>query len=311
MRGTQGAKSPGSRYRTAMVRCCPRCSGPPAVIESLTARLAGPSARFDLQARCSCSVSWSERDLSHAEALELVTTALAGNRWSGSTRVCHALLLELAGQVEEAYLEYEMALRCRDVFGRAHCHERRAAYELQRGWVRCALRSLRAARAQDRDEGGTQQERYLSGCEVLERALAANGVSFAPEAEDETDRAWRRACEHERPPGFGALDAQGRPLGDDVLEVERCVRARRWAEAVAAMRALEGARRVDAIGFASRGVDEMVEAGARDEARALQALVVAAHEVLASWSTSGAEGSARMADVERERRRLSTLEPGR
>lgn len=289
---------------------CPKCSSPPQVIDTLTARLQGTSAHFELEARCSCSVRWPERDLSHAEAMGVVTAALSRYASAGRTRVCHALLLELSGQVDDAYHEYAAALRCRDVFGRAHCHERRAAYELQRGWVRCALRSLRAARAEDRAEDGSRQEQYRAGCEVLERALIARGVSFAPEARDEVDRGWRRACDRERPPGFGVVDGQGQPLGDDVLEVERCLRGQRWAGAVAAMAALDPARRVDAISLASPGVDELVEAGAHHEARALQALVIGAYEVLASWSSSGAEGSARMAEVERERRKLSGLPTG-
>ena len=289
---------------------CPRCSGPPAVVDSLTAWVEETSARFDLVARCSCSVHWSENGLSYPAALACVTTALAWSRRVGSTRVCHALLLELAGRVDAAYLEYEQALLCSTAINRAHCHERRAAYEIQQGWVRSALRSLRAARARDSDEGGTQQERYRASCEVLERTLTASGISFATESQDETDRAWRRACDHERPPGFGTVDWQGLPLQDDVLEVERHVRAQRWGAAVAAMNALGAEQKVDALPLAVRGVDEMVEAGAHHEARALQGLVVAAYEVLASWSSSAAEGTARMVEVERERQKLTRLEQG-
>ena len=54
-------------------------------------------------------------------------------------------ILLLGGKVEEAYFEYAAALRSYDKFARAHCHERRAAYEITRGWTATALRSMRAA----------------------------------------------------------------------------------------------------------------------------------------------------------------------
>src|SRR5262249_41667826 len=154
------------------------------------------------------------------------------------------LLLELAGKVEDAYHEYAAALRCTDNPAREHCHERRAAFEIQRGWLRTALRSLRAANKQD-------------ACEYLERELATQGIPIVAAVDDDTIW-WQRACELERPAGFGDLDERGQPLADEVIEVERLLRAMKWDDAVHAMRMLQGTKLVDAIPYASRGVTDML-----------------------------------------------------
>ena len=271
---------------------CPTCSAKPTEVLTTTARIEGDSARFDLTLACTCTAHWQETDLSHADALAIVEHALTQSPWVGTTRVSHALLLELAGKVDDAYQEYAAALRCTDEFGRAHCHERRAAYEIQRGWLRTALRSLRAAKLKD-------------ACEYLERELTAKNIPFVREGDDAAW--WQRACELEQPPGFGDLDETGKPLSDDVIEVERLLRAGKWDDAVHAMRLLQGTKLVDAIRYASRGVTDMLNDNCRAQAVAMQWLVVEAYEIYASWSTSGGEGMSRMIDVERERERLKSL----
>jgi hypothetical protein len=272
---------------------CPKCSGEPIAVLTTTARIDGTNARFDLSLACSCSMRWQETDLPHADALAIVEHALSRSRWVGTTRVSHALLLELAGKVDDAYEEYAAALRCTDAFGREYCHERRAAYELQHRWLRTALRSLRAAKKPD-------------ACEYLERQLTAQGIPFV-RAEDDDTRWWQRACELEQPPGFGAVDERGQPLADDVIEVERLLRAMKWDDAIHAMRMLDAAKMVDAIRYASRGVTDMLNDNCRDKAVKMQWLVVEAYEIYASWSTSGGEGMQRMRDVDREKQRLREL----
>jgi tetratricopeptide (TPR) repeat protein len=273
----------------------------------MTARIEGTSATFDLSLRCSCSVQWQEKAVSHAHALDDAETAIRHQKWLGTTRVARALLFELAGRVDDAYAEYAAALRCNDVFGRAYCHERRGAYELHRGWTRTGLRSMRAALRQDAREGGAHQERYRAACEHLERELTAKHVPFPPADREEHDKAWPRACELEQPAGFGVLNEWGEPLADAVIEVERRLRAKEWREAVVAFQALDAQNMVDAIGFGSRGVDQMISAGERESAIELQSLVVDAYVIYASWSTSGGEGLARTSDVERERAKLKSI----
>lgn len=277
-----------------MAAYCPRCSSEPIAVLTTTARIDGAKAEFDLLLACSCSVRWQESKLTYADALAIVEHALAQNRSVGTTRVAHALLLELAGNVEDAYHEYAAALRCTDDdFAREHCHERRAAFEIQRGWLRTALRSLRAAKKQD-------------ACEYLERELAAKGFPIVSAEYDDTDW-WKRAAELERPAGFGELDERGQPLANEVIEVERLLRACKWNDAVHAMRMLQGANMVEAIRYASRGVSDMLNDNCRKQAVAMQWLVVEAYEIYASWSTSGGEGMSRMREVEREKALLASL----
>jgi hypothetical protein len=286
---------------------CPKCSGEPVVIETMTAKLEGTTATFWLSLRCSCSVTWQESDRTYAQALDDVTCALSQNKFAGTTRVAHALLLELGGKVDDAYAEYAAALRCSDAVNRAYCHERRAAYELASGWMRTGLASMRAALRQDAREGGTNKDRYRAACEYLENDLAAKGIRVPSRDRDEHDHAWQRACELEQPPGFGALNEVGQPLSAAVIEIERLLREKQWHEAVAAMKALDASNKVDAIAYASRGVDQMLSAGDRKAAIEMQSLVVEAYVIYASWSTSGGEGLARTAEVDRERARLRSL----
>jgi hypothetical protein len=277
---------------------------------TLTARMNETTAQFDLTYRCSCAVTWQAQNLTHAEALKDVEAALVRNKWTGSTRVAHALLLELAGRVDEAYVDYGTALRSSDqTLGRAYCHERRAAYELDatRNWLRCGLRSMRAALHHDAREGGANQDRYRAACEHLERELAAKNIRFPPLAREDQDKTWHRACEHEQPAGLGDVNEYDEPLTDDVIEIERLLRAHRWADAIAAYKALEPQKMVDGIRYASRGVDEMLDADERRAAIEMQSLVVDAYVIYASWSSSGGEGLARTADVERERQKLRAL----
>jgi hypothetical protein len=273
----------------------------------MTAKIEGTTATFWLSLRCSCSVTWQVAGRTLADALDDVRCALGKNSRAGTSRVAHALLLELQGKVDEAYAEYAAALRCSDVVNRAYCHERHAAYELHRGWKRTGLSSMRAALRQDAREGGTHKERYEAACVLLEHELADHHVDVPSRDRDEHDSKWQRACELERPAGFGVLNEWGQPLSDAVIEVEKLLREKRWSDAVGAMKALDASNMVDAIGFASRGVDQMLSAGERKAAIEMQELVVDAYVIYASWSSSGGEGLARTAEVDRERQRLRAL----
>ncbi|MDQ3365907.1 MAG: hypothetical protein M3680_10810 [Myxococcota bacterium] len=99
-----------------------------------------------------------------------------------------------------------------------------------------------------------------------------------------------------------------------MIEVERRVRAGRWDEAIAHLRELRASdahKFVDAIGYASRGAELARVAGHREAALAMQALVIDAYVIWASWSTSGSEGIGRTAEVERQRQLLRDWECGR
>jgi hypothetical protein len=273
------------------------------VVETATAHLEPPSA--ELVVHCDCGRRRTLNGLSYAAALAVCDEAVRQRRWVGSTQAARGLFLELTGRTNEAYETYDVAGGCSDAFDRAFCHERRAAYELQQGWPRNALHSLRMARAADRRASGARESRYRDAIQSLEQQLTARGIWFARE---DTNTRWQRELELEFPPGFNARNEQGQPLSDPVIEVERRLRAEDWDGALAALRALGSYDLVDAIGYASRGVALARSAARLDIAIAIQELVVNAHVIYASCSTSGGEGMARSADVKRERQRLKELQ---
>ncbi|MBA3393908.1 MAG: hypothetical protein H0T89_14770 [Deltaproteobacteria bacterium] len=291
---------------------CPKCSGDPVVIETATARPA--ERRADLVLRCSCGVQWTVTDLTLEAALDCCVAATTRTAWVGASHAARGMLLEVSGRADEAYEAYATALRCNDTFDRAFCHERRGAYEAAHGWLRNALRSMRLAVTEDRRASGLREGGYRAAIETLESAMTAQGIWFAPADRNLNNARWLRECELELPPGYGARNEVGQPLSDDVIEVERRVRAGRWDDAVAQLRALRAGaanKFIDAIGYASRGAELARATGHREAALAMQALVVDAYVIWASGSTSGAEGMGRTADVERERQRLRDWERGR
>jgi tetratricopeptide (TPR) repeat protein len=288
---------------------CPTCSSVALVVQTATAHLDGIPT-IDLTFRCEQDHSWMVDKLGLTDATE---TARAVNRqhvWRGETHAVLGLLLEVAGRADDAYEEYGTAFRCDDVFDRGFCHERRAAYEAQHGWLRNALRSFREALAADRRASGARVAAYAQAVEAVERELTTRGIPFPPADRNERDKRWLRACELEIPPEFGARNEYGQPLADAVIEIERRIRAERWDDAVAALQALRADPNnfIDAIGFASHGAELARQAGQREVAIELQRLVVEAYVIYASGASSGAEGMGRMADVERERARLREWE---
>lgn len=240
--------------------------------------------------RCSCGVQWTIRKLTTSEALALADDVLRQSFWTGSTHAARGLFIELAGRADDAYEEYATALRCEGKFDRAFCHERRAAFEAHHGWLRNALHSLQEALAADRRASSARVAGYEATIAKLEPHVPPDRTA--------------RARELEIPPGFGAKNELGEPLTEDVIEIERLSRAERWADVITALRALPPDHLVDAIGFASRAADR----APRLDAIAIQELVVQAYVIWASWSTSGGEGMARTAEVERERGRLRDLQ---
>lgn len=286
---------------------CPTCRGPAVAVETATAHL-GNATTIDLTLRCERDDSWVLRELSVADAIRNTRDAIGQSARVGASHAAHGLLLELSQRADEAYVEYEVALGCADACDRAFCHERRASYEASRGWLRTALGSLRGALSADRAASGARETTYRQAIGALEREMTLRGIDFPPPDRATHDKRWLRECEIERPPGFGMRNEIGQPLAADVIEIERLIRAERWDDAVAALEGLlrkDPSLLVDAIGFASRGAELARKAGRRDVALATQRLVVTAYEIWASWSTSGGEGIARTAEVERERARLS------
>ena len=284
---------------------CPKCSGTPVAVETATVHLDREPRQAELALRCGCGVRWTARELTVDTAIEGCRMAIVGNHWLGATHSALAMLLEVGGKSDEAYEEHGTALRCTDELDRAFSHERRGAYEARQGWLRNALSSFRRALA-----SGGRDATSREAIAFLERELAARGIEFPP-ADRERGVAWLRACELELPPGLGARNELGQPLAEDVIEIERLIRAERWDDAVAALRALamvDANKFFDATGYARRGAELARSAGRRDAALALQALVIQAHVMWASWSTSGAEGMGRTADVELERERLRAWE---
>jgi uncharacterized protein YqcC (DUF446 family)/Tfp pilus assembly protein PilF len=228
--------------------------------------------------------------------------------------VAHANLgkaLERAHRSDEAYEEHARALACEDDFDRAFSHERRGACEARHGWLRNSLRSFRAALREDRKRGGARELTYLEAMAFAEQQLRAAGVVPPPADRDETHAGWRRECELELPAGFGDRNEWGEPLADDVVEVERLVRAERWADVLGQLETLrrtDAGKLYDAVGYAERGAERARSAGHLDEAIAMMRLVVEGYRAYASWATSGAEGMGRMATVDEKTAKLRAWE---
>jgi tetratricopeptide (TPR) repeat protein len=251
------------------------------------------------------------RLMNQAETLERsidhLRKAVHWRTWWGVARMNLGKALELAHRGEDAYEELATALRCDDDFDRAFCHERIGAYQARHGWLRNALDSLRTALREDAKRGGARQAPYLGGITWLEQQLRAAGIE-PPPPEAKVGVAWARARELEIPAGFLARDEFGEPLADEVIEVERLVRAERWADVVAQLQKLDGNARFDAVGYAEEGAKRARRAGHRTEAFAIMELVVDAYRGYASGATSGGEGMARMAEVAQAQARLVALD---
>lgn len=203
-----------------------------------------------------------------------------------------------ADREDESFAAFDDALRCDDEFDRAYCHERMAAYLARRGWLRNALGHIRAAL---RDDAGS--ERRAGRVEMaswLEARLRAAGVEPPPPGEED-ERRWQRACERELPPGLLDRNELGERLADDVIEVERLVRAERWDDVVRQLESLQrsdGNKLLDAAGYAERGAELARAAGHQREALAIMKLVVDAYRFWASGASSGAEGLGRTATAD-------------
>jgi tetratricopeptide (TPR) repeat protein len=235
-------------------------------------------------------------------AIDHLRHAIQGRwRWGlAHANLAHAL--EMAHRSDEAYQQHGTALDCDDDFDRAFSHERRAAYEARHGWLRNALRSFRAALREDRKRGGEREITYRDAIAWLEQQLRAAGIEPATPDRDGSDERWLRACALELPAGFGARTDAGEPLADDVIEVERLVRAERWEAAVHQLELLRRAdlgKLFDAAGYAAEGAEAARRTGHRAHALAMLRLVLEAYRAHASWATSGAEAMGRMVDVDR------------
>jgi uncharacterized protein YqcC (DUF446 family)/Tfp pilus assembly protein PilF len=266
--------------------------------------------------RAAAAENWlGWRGLARPETLDAAITHFRTalmRRWAwGVARSNLGKALEMKGDPDKAYEEHARALDCDDDFDRAFSHERRAAYEARHGWLRNAIYSFEQALKEDRKRGGGREATYTEAMTWLESQLQAQGVE---RKDATTPERWARAREREIPAGFNAKNEWGEPFADEVIEVERLLRDDRWADAVAAVDKLKRTdqnKLIDAIGYASWGAKRAWRAGAHDEAIAMQSLVVDAYVSYASGASSGAEGMGRIADVERERKKLAEWQKAR
>jgi uncharacterized protein YqcC (DUF446 family)/Tfp pilus assembly protein PilF len=240
-------------------------------------------------------------------AVELFRRAVAKRSTWGVARTNLAKALEVAHHPDEAYEEHARALACADAHDRAFCYERRSAYEARHAWYRNALTSMRLAFVEDDKLGGGRKQTYGEALTWREGQLRGQSIEF-PNPGGENAVAWVLACHDEIPAGFGASNEWGESLADDVVEIERLLRAHRWDDAIHALQALDWNKRIDAIGYTSLGVRRALAEGNRDMAITLQRLVLDAYVAHASNASSGGEGMARMLDVKRERDKLRELE---
>jgi hypothetical protein len=243
-------------------------------------------------------------------AIEHLRSAIRHRPFWGIARANLAKALELALRGEEAFEHLVAALASTDVFDRAFCHERIGAYYARHGWLRNAVREFRLAMREDERGAGARRATCVEALAWLEQQLRAAGIEPAP-IERAEDPAWIRACELELPPGFGARDEYGKPLADDVIEVERIARTERWADVAAyldTLRLRDYGKLWDAVGFAEDAADRAHRAGHRAEALAIMRLVEDAYRYYASGASSGGEGLARMQGVNRVVAKLAAWE---
>ena len=242
---------------------------------------------------------FSQREHDLQRALPHARRAASLERSWGLARSRLADILERSGQSDEAYEEHAAALACEGTHDRAFSHERRGAYEARRGWWRNALRSLRRARRDDSRCGGARVAQYDEALAWIESQLAARSIAVPADTESES---WDRACELEVPP---EVALKGQPA--EVIGVETLVRAARFDEALAALRALRAAevwRFVDATGVMERAADRARAAGQKRQAIALLELKEEAHRIDASAAGAAGEAYGRLGEAERTRERI-------
>ena len=242
---------------------------------------------------------FSQREHDLQRALPHARRAASLERSWGLARSRLADILERSGQSDEAYQEHDAALACEGTHDRAFSHERRGAYEARRGWWRNALRSLRRARRDDSRCGGARVAQYDEALAWVASQLAAQSIAVPADTES---AAWARACELEVPP---EVALKGHPA--EVIAVETLVRAERFDEALAALRALRAAevwRFVDATGVMEQAADRARASGHKRQAIALLELKEEAHRIDASAAGAAGEAYGRLGDAERTRERI-------
>jgi tetratricopeptide (TPR) repeat protein len=243
-------------------------------------------------------------------ALEHLRGALRQRPFWGVAHANLAKALELARRSDEAFEHLVAALASSDSFDRVFCHERIGAYYARHGWFRNAVREMRRALREDERGKGARRATYVEALAWLEQQLRAAGIE-PPPIERADDPAWTRACELELPAGFGARDEYGKPLTDDVIEVERIARTERWADVAAYLEMLRGrdyGKLWDAVGFAEAAADRAYRTGHRADAVTILRIVEDAYRYYASGASSGGEGLARMDGVHRVVAKLAAWE---
>lgn len=104
--------------------------------------------------------------------------------------------------------------------------------------------------------------------------------------------------------GDVAKNELSQPPREEVIEVERLARAERWDDLLCQLDTLgkkDPNQLFDSVGSIERGAERAHETGCSEQALALLKFAEKAYAIYASGATSGGEGIARMADVERVR----------
>lgn len=109
---------------------------------------------------------------------------------------------------------------------------------------------------------------------------------------------------HRLTQGPRAKSELGQPLGEEVIEGERLARAERRDDLLSQLETLgkkDPNQLFDSVGSIERGAERAHETGCSEQALALLTFAEKAYTFYASCATSGGEGMARMANVERIR----------
>jgi tetratricopeptide (TPR) repeat protein len=241
--------------------------------------------------------------------------------WDGVPLVNLSEALVAAGRADEAIVTMERALAEGALAAYAHnwlgCH-----FGFQRADVDRALSHLRAAtRAKPWwSVPWVNLAALLESRGALVDAYVANEMAQSCSDLADKKQARKRSRELEAELQRAGQEVplvmrgeSGELLGPEFTSIGRACREGRFDEAIAALLALERTdigRLVDATGIAERGALAAHAEGKLEQAHRLLEAALRGYRAYASWSTSGAEGTARMVDVERVQRLLASWESG-
>ena len=258
-------------------------------------------------------------------ALEHLERAVTWGGWWGVAHLNYGAALEMSGDVDKAYSEYDAALMSGDSHDPAMAHARMGAIEYGRGWLLHALSSARRALVREERAPRGRAETWRADTVRIESELTAKGTAFPS---FETEKAWIELELAQKREGLGVdrskklskierawLAHENRrdeevPPSGPLAEVDRLLRERKTDAALAELarvRRNDGNLVIDAIGLMSMHGEIAAREKRFDEARALLARALEGYEYILSGSSNQGEAENNRRDVTRMRERLNAV----